>query len=233
VTGKLFADDPWRPGAPTRPGTTWNDLAARAYVGARDMDLSRDVTFDLASFLTEWATPNPVFAALAEESVEGSDPERLAGLARQALNAVDYVPGSAIEPQLLAALERTLAVVARDLRATDLDGSVRLIVLEGSEPAHAYVQYEGSYANTGGLAPRDAAGHNPAENLVLVADELQDAVTDSIYAAWPVCPNHQRGAHPRVADDRAVWWCTGGQGHVIALIGKWLAPFDDHETSGD
>ncbi|HEY7263574.1 MAG TPA: hypothetical protein VH589_19060 [Trebonia sp.] len=222
MTGDWLPDDRWRAGAPIGPGAIWDALAARTYVGARDKNLSPDVAFDLATFLMEWAAPNPVFGELAEASVEGSDPDRLADLARQALAAVDYVPGFAVEPQLLAALERVLAVVARDLRATGLDGQARLVVLEHGEPLHAYVQYEGSYASTSGLGPRDAAGRrDPADTLVLVADELQDAVMESLFAAWPICPSHQLGAHPRVADHHAVWWCAGGQGHAIAVIGRW------------
>ncbi len=224
MTGECLPDVPWREGAPTWPGTAWDGLAARVFIGARDGNLSPDAAFDLACFLMEWAAPNPVFAELAEASMEGSDPDRLADLARQALDAVDYVPDFAVEPQLLAALERTLAVVGRDLRATGLDGQARFVVLEGGEPPHAYVQYEGSYGHTSGLGPCDAAGRrSPADTLVLVADELQDAVMESLFAVWPVCPDHQLGAHPRVADDRAVWWCASGQGHVIAIIGEWAS----------
>lgn len=224
MTGESLPDDPWRAGAPTWPGATWEGLAARVYAGARDGNQSPDAAFDMAYFLMEWAAPKPVFGELAETSVEGIDPDRLADLARQALDAVNYVPDFAVEPQLLVALERVLAVVVHDLRATGLDGQVRLVILEGGEPPHAYVQYEGSFASTSGLAPSDAVGRRSrAETLVLVADELQDSVMESLFAAWPVCPSHQLGAHPRVADDQAVWWCAGGQGHVITVIGRWVA----------
>jgi hypothetical protein len=222
MTSERSPGDPWCDGAPIWPGSTWVGLAARAYVGARDGHLSSDVAFDLACFLIEWAAPSPVFGELAEASMDGSAPEVLANLARQALDAVDYVPDFAVEPQLLAALERMLAVVAHDVRATGLDGQARLVVLEGSEPQHAFVQYDGSNGHTSGLGPWDAAGRrSPADTLVLVADELQDAVMESLFAAWPVCPKHQLGVHPRAAHDKAVWWCSSGQGHVIAVVGKW------------
>jgi hypothetical protein len=110
------------------------------------------------------------------------------------------------------------------LRATGLDGQARLVLLEGGQQSRAYLQYEGSYASTSGLGPGDAARQdNPAVTLAQVADELQDAVMDSLAAAWPVCPSHHFGAHARVADDHAVWWCNGSQGHVIAAIGRWEA----------
>jgi hypothetical protein len=57
--------------------------------------------------------------------------------------------------------------------------------------------------------------------LELVADELQGAVMESMFAAWPVCPQHDLGAHPNVIDGRAVWRCEGGTGHVVVEIGRW------------
>lgn len=215
-------EDRWRAGAPIWPGSRWDDLAARAYAGARDENLSPDAAFDLATFLMEWAAPDPVFVELAEASMEGRNPDRVADLARRSLDAVGYAPDFAVEPQLLVALERVLAVVVHDLRATGLDGRVRLVILDGGEPRHAHIEYEGSYGSTSGLSPRGGEERSrPADTLALVADELQDAVMESVFAAWPVCPNHQFGAHARVVDDHAVWWCTASQGHVITSIGKW------------
>jgi hypothetical protein len=222
VTPKRRPDDPWQAGAPIGPGSAWDRLAAQAYAGARDGNLSPDAAFDFASFLMDWAAPNALFLELAEASVEGNHPGRLAGLARQALDAVDYVPDFTVEPELVVALERVLAVVVQDLRATGLHGQARFVVREDGAPGHAYFQYDGSYASTGGLASSDVAGgRNPADVLVLVADELQDAVMDSLCAAWPVCPTHKFGAHARVADNNAVWWCSGSQGHTVAPIGRW------------
>ena len=213
-------DEPWRRGAPTEPGTAWERLAAGAYVGARDGNLSPDTAFDLACFLMEWAAPNRLFDDLAAASLAGDDPDRLAGLVRRALDAVGYVPDFAIEPRLLAQLERALATVAPDLRATGLNGHARLVVMEGAEPPRAHVRYEGGTGHTSGLGPGDAAGCRGADLLVTVADELQDAVMDALAAAWPVCPEHQFGAHPRALDGAAVWWCAGGAGHVISPIGR-------------
>ncbi len=221
MAGERLADEPWRPGAPIWPGAAWDKLAAQVYVGARDGTLSREAAFDLACFLMDWAAPNRVFGDLAEASLETSHANRLADLARQALDAVDYVPDFVTEPQLLAALEHVLAKVVPDLRATGLDGQARLVVLEGGEPAQAYIKYQRSFGHSSGLAPRDAAGRpGSVDMLVLVADELQDAVMDSFGAVWPVCPDHQFGTHPRAIDDQAAWWCAGGHGHVIGATGK-------------
>jgi len=169
----------------------------------------------------EWATPNPLFEDLAAASLEPDDLDLLADLACRALAAVDYVPDFAVEPQLLAKLEQVLAKVVLDLRSTGLHGQVRLEVLQGGEPPHAYISYQDGTGHTSGLSPRDAGGRRSAvDTLVLVADELQDAVMDSLDAVWPVCSNHQLGAHPRPVDGRAVWWCAGAGGHNIAAIGE-------------
>jgi hypothetical protein len=223
MAGEPLRDEPWLPCAPTWPGATWEELAAQVYIGARDGTLSREAAFDLACFLMDWAAPSRLFDDLAEASLQAGDPDRLADLARQALDAVDYVPTFAVEPRLLATLAQVLAEVVPDIRATGLEGDARLVVLEGSEPPHAYVRYRGRPAgHSSGLAPSDAAGPpGSAGKLVLVAAELADAVMDSRGEAWPVCQEHQFGAHARTIDDQAVWWCAGGRGHVVAAIGRW------------
>ncbi len=210
----------WRPGAPTWD-SRWRALAAQVYAGVRDRNLGREAAFDLACFLMDWAQPDPVISELAQESAEGSHPERLLELARQALTLAAFVPDFELEPRFLTTLELYLAVVAADLRATGLDGPVRLVILEGGEPPHAYVQHNSSFGHTSGLAPSDGDGSNPLAALVLVADELQDAVMTSLMAVWPVCPRHHLGAHPRATADAAAWWCKGGVRHDICTIGRW------------
>jgi hypothetical protein len=219
MTGER-SDQVWRAGAPTWPGAAWERIASRAYAGIRDGNLGVDDAFDLACFLMEWAQPHRLFHDLAAASVEASDPDRMADLAGQVLAAVDYVPDFGVEPRLLAGLEQVLAKVVPDLRATGQDGRAEFVVLDGAEPPHAYVRYQDSFGHTSGLAPRHAAQLNPVAMLVLVADELQDAVIDSLHAVWPVCATHQLGAHPRAIGGQAVWWCAGDNGHVIAAIGK-------------
>jgi hypothetical protein len=210
----------WQPGAPTWDGS-WDRLARGVYAGVRDENLSPDAAFDMACFLMEWARPDPMFRDLAEAAVSGGDQRRLTDLARRVLAKVAFVPDFAAEPQLLATLERALAVVAADLRATGLDGEARLVVVEGREPPRAFVSYENGFGHTGGLGPSHGEETDPVGTLVLVADELQDAVMASLMAAWPVCPKHEFGAHPRTVGSRPMWWCTGGSGHDICLIGSW------------
>ena len=220
MSGGCMSSGPWREGDPSW-SSDWRELAGRVYVGIREGNLSREAAFDLASFLMDWAQPSPVIGELAEESAEGTDLAMLANLARQALALAEFEPDFELEPRLLTTLEQYLAAAAADLRAAGLDGLVELIVLESGEPSNAYVRYNNHFGSTSGIAPSEGDGSDPAAGLVLVADELQDAVMESLFAVWPVCPQHDWGLHPRVVDDRAVWRCEGGTGHVVADIGRW------------
>jgi hypothetical protein len=110
-------------------------------VGVRDSNLSREAAFDMASFLMDWAQPDPLLGELAEESLEGSDPERLADLARRALALAEFVPDFQLERRLLTTLEQYLAVVTADLRATGLGGLAQLVIQGIADPPHAYVRY--------------------------------------------------------------------------------------------
>jgi hypothetical protein len=171
-----------------------------------------DDAFDLACFLMEWAKPQRLFDDLAAASVEAGDPDRIADLAGQALAAVGYVPDFGVEPRLLAGLDQLLAKVVLDLRATGLYGRAEFVALDGGEPPHAYVRYQDSFGHTSGLAPSDAAQLNPVAMLVLVADELQDAVIESLHAVWPVCPTHQL---ERIRARSAVRLCGGAHATTV------------------
>jgi hypothetical protein len=211
------------PDAPSQDSLVqeFNRLAGQVYVGLRDGTLNTEMAFDLACFLMEWAPADPVVRELAEESVAGTDPGRLAGLARRTLEVSGFGPGFGLEPQLLAPLERALEAVQADMRATGLDGPVRLVVQEGVVPGHAFAEFRGWLSCTSGIAPR--VGIEPVEALVAVADDVQDAAMDALFTVWPVCPAHELGGHPGVRDGAAVWWCNGGGGHVAASIGGWAA----------
>ena len=132
---------------------------------------------------------------------------------------LEWAPPDAVVREL-AGLEQALQIVSADLRATGLTGPARLVVNDGGEPSHAFVQFGGTFGHGNGIAPGN--GGNLRAALLSVADDLQDAVMHSLSTVWPVCPIHQRGAHPRETSGEPVWWCTGGDaGHVIADIGRW------------
>jgi hypothetical protein len=212
----------WSRSAPSSDAldAEFNRLAGQVYTGLRDGTLDPEATFDLACFLLEWAPPDAVVRELAEQSAWGDDPARLAELARQTLEAAEFGPGFALEPRLLARLEQALQIVSADLRATGLTGPARLVLNDGGEPSHAFVEFGGTFGPGNGITPGN--GGNLRDALLSVADDLQDAVMDSLSTVWPVCPSHQRGAHPRETSGEPVWWCSGGvAGHVIAGIGRW------------
>lgn len=79
---------------------------------------------------------------------------------------------------------------------------------------------------TSGSRPADP--DDEAEVVAWIADEVQEATMegDQIHClVWPVCSHHGLGGHAVVSDERAVWWCNGDPGHVIAPIGA-LGPRD-------
>jgi hypothetical protein len=129
------------------------------------------------------------------------------------------------EPESLRQIEEALTVVGADLRATGLTNPVGLDLDHNMDPPVARVCYEpGVYASTSGIYTSDVV--DSVSTLVLVADELQDATMEAIWRAWPVCPMHDLGAHPREHGHAAVWWCAGAGGHVIAPIGAWAGHAD-------
>ena len=199
----------------------FSELAREVYAGLRDGRLAPEATFDLACFLMDWAPASPVARELAEQSLTGTDPARLAGLAGQVLAESGFQPDFDTEPRLLTALQDALEAVRADMRATGLTGEADLSFADDN--AHylqnVFAHFRGSYSYTAGIFPSDAGDRVNA--LVAVADDVQDAVMGVAMAAWPVCAGHGLGAHPCEREGQAVWWCNGGSGHVIALIGGW------------
>jgi hypothetical protein len=199
----------------------FSELARAVYTGLRDGGLAPEATFDLACFLMDWAPGSPVVQELAEQSVAGTDPARLAGLAGQVLAECGFQPDFDTEPRLLAVLEDALEAVRADMRATGLTGPVGLSFEDDGTRylRNVFAHFRGSYSYTAGVFPSDA--HDRVDALVAVADDVQDAVMGVLMTTWPVCPGHGLGAHPREHAGQAAWWCNGSGGHVIALIGGW------------
>lgn len=215
----MYQSDPAAPTA-ARLEEDFERFARQVYVGLRAGVVDCEAAFDLACSLLEWGQPDPAAEELAALAAEGTDWERIAELARQVLAASAFEPGFDVEPSRLAVLEEALEAVRSDMQATGLPGPVRLVVPSSSWPSHAHVEFwGGGYGSTTGLAPE--IGSNPLWALVAVADETQDSVMETIKGVWPVCPTHQLGAHSREHEGKAVWWCNGDGGHVIARIGKW------------
>lgn len=195
-------------------------LARTVYVGLRDGGLDPEAAFDLACVLMDRGTSSRAVHELAEQSVEGTDPVRLADLAGQVLAESGFQPGFDTEPRLLAELEDALEA---DMNATGLAGPVRLGFVDerDSQLRNVFANFRGSFSYTSGVSAGDARDRVSA--LLAVADDVQDAIMGSLMTVWPVCPEHGFGGHPREHDSQAVWWCNGGgSGHVIAPIGHWI-----------
>jgi hypothetical protein len=213
------------PGAPSPASLTtkFRQLAGSVYTGLRDGGLDSEAAFDLACFLTDGGPSSPAVHELAEQSVAGTDPVRLADLAGQVLEESGFQPGFDTEPRLLAGLEDALDAVRADLRASGLAGPVGLAFVDDGniDLRNVFADFRGSFSYTSGISASDARDRVSA--LLAVAEDVQDAIMGSLMTVWPVCPEHGLGGHPREHDSQAVWWCNGGgDGHVIAPIGCWI-----------
>jgi len=196
----------------------WGPYAIALYVGVRDGAVDRTVAFDLACAVLDYFPLNEAARELAQASVADGDEPRLTEAARRFLADQGFEPDFELEPGLLTALERAMDVVNADMRATGLPGTGRLVVPDWSQNAFV-VTWSGNYGSTSGIFPSD--GGDPVTALAAVADHAQDALMETLWAPWPVCPAHQLGVHARVHAGDAVWWCNGAGGHVVTPVGQW------------
>ena len=126
--------------------------------------------------------------------------------------------------QMAPALEEALAVVLRDVHATIPE---RFSVRYGSwgsidEQLTAWLVSPGG--SRVGVWIRSTSG--PAEQLVQLADQVQDAVVETLWslgrsATWPGCPWHPAGhpIKPGLVDGEPWWFCPAG-GRRVAPIGS-------------
>jgi hypothetical protein len=196
------------------------------YVAVRDGVLvDRQAAFDIAMSKLEYFPLHAEARELAEASVAEGDETRLASAAAAFLAASGYEPGFEQAPERFARLERALDAVRADMRATGLTGEVRLARPRWT--ANAVVEtWAGDTGWTGGVFSSDAADDLSA--LVVVAEQARQAITESLgyqstRIVWPACPAHGLGTLPEARNGTGVWWCDGGDGHVAANIGHWVA----------
>ena len=196
------------------------------YVAVRDgAAVDRQVAFDIAMNELECFPLHAGARELAEASVADGDEARLASAAAVFLDACGYEPGFGQAPERFARLERALDAVRSDMRATGLTGEIRLIRPDWT-PNAVVETWAGDTGWTGGVFFSEAAGDLSAH--VAVAEQARQAVMESLGyqstgAVWPACPAHGLGTAPRARGGTAVWWCDGGDGHVVAEIGHWPA----------
>lgn len=198
-------------------GDDLDRLCRRLYRSLRDGAVDREAAFGLsAGVLADDPSDEKAAEAAALAVSNSADPALLAAVARELLASLYFQPGFDDEPGWLAALEEALEIVKADLRASGLPDAVRLFTWNGSPNAGV----EAWAGNSSGVGIHPEAGKEPVTALVMVADEAQDAIMDSIWGAWPTCPEHNLGVHAREHDGPAVWWCASG-GHAVARIGQW------------
>ncbi|MGW0281617.1 hypothetical protein ACWDXT_00665 [Streptomyces sp. NPDC003236] len=123
--------------------------------------------------------------------------------------------------------DQALALLNRDLAATlpRLE-PLRLLALasyDADEPEHVHVAMANGEWHGNHLDPDSQ--DNLASALASVADAAQETVTELLWQAWPLCPEHGLGMHPREdAEERLFWWCAGeglrrGPAHMQAAVG--------------
>jgi len=200
-------------------------LCGAVYVAARAGAVDCTAAFDLAASWLEDDPQDPDATELAMLSLDcaRAGQPRLAEVALRLLAAHGFRPGFAEEPALLARLEEAMDLVNRDLAATGIHRRCLLRVYDDDGlnwPVNAYVQaWDGRRGTAQGVHP--GSGANPVWALVDVAEDAQDAIMHSLWAAWPLCPVHGLGAHAQEHEGAAVWWCAGGGGHAVTPIGEW------------
>ncbi|MGW3558906.1 hypothetical protein ACWDNT_16285 [Streptomyces sp. NPDC000963] len=123
--------------------------------------------------------------------------------------------------------DRALALLNRDLAVTlpRLE-PLRLLALppyDADEPENVHVAMANGEWHGNDLDPNSQ--DSPASALASVADAAQETVTELLWQAWPLCPDHGLGMHPREdAEGRLSWWCAGersrrGPAHIHAAVG--------------
>ncbi|MGW2717417.1 hypothetical protein [Streptomyces sp. NPDC001492] len=134
-----------------------------------------------------------------------------------------------VQPGEYPALDEALALVNRDLAATlPEQAALRMMARPHWEESELEIVYlsppNGDWWGSrlwlnSPEAPRD----DPLATLTVVAEAAQDALTEDLWQAWPVCTVHDLGMHLGEADGRPVWRCVGtGQdpAHVRAAVGE-------------
>ncbi len=144
-------------------------------------------------------------------------------------------------------LRAAARIVQRDLDATLADGRQLHIQVEddGDDEYEARIAYElglppwlaelrafvadqyGTYSSETPLYGDSEWGAGSS-----VAQAVQDELAKFDFVVWPLCPRHRFGVHVQPAgrtdrqdldepgpDGPPAWWCRGGGGHDLALVG--------------
>jgi hypothetical protein len=138
----------------------------------------------------------------------------LTRLGKRLLRDTGFEPTFALDPSLWVALEQALKVVERDVRNA---GTLRLVIPDWDESAHARVEFRGR-CHGNGIRPIEA--DNAQWALTSVADAAQEVIVETIWDMWPVCSAHNRGLRPELEHEIAVWRCASAGSHTFARVGE-------------
>ncbi|MFJ8296416.1 hypothetical protein ACIQ9R_11120 [Streptomyces sp. NPDC094447] len=132
-----------------------------------------------------------------------------------------------VPPGEYPAWDQALALLNRDLAATlPQVEPLQLLALppyDADEPENVYVamangEWQGNALDWDSQDDLDSA-------LASVADAAQETVMELLWRAWPLCPEHGLGMHPREdTEERLSWWCAGerphhGPAHIHTAVG--------------
>ncbi|GAA2222727.1 hypothetical protein GCM10010232_03940 [Streptomyces amakusaensis] len=198
---------------------TINRLSARVYVGLRDGPLDAGDVVALACELLDWGGGGEAVREVVERDPSRVPAAEMAVLARGVLEEIGFEPGFDLEPGRLETLRRALRVVTRDLRTRGIEGEPEVVVEESTYPEAAVVRLASGrlLGNDGTLPP--SSGEDMAGAVAAVAEMVHAGLLEETWTVWPQCAEHRLGAHAAERAERAVWWCGGGDGHVLAEVG--------------
>lgn len=172
------------------------------------------------------ATVQPGVRAFLEEQYAAYGP-----LAADDLAVVVAAEGERLVELKLQTCHRLLPAVLKDGAAYGQMGlQVTFVPIEDSpsdgllmEVTHPHWSLVQDYGDNEPDGPGPALGWD-ADTLAWLATGIQEAcLLGPLPEAphyWPLCPRHGAGVHPRVEVGAAVWWCSAGVGHVVALVGE-------------
>ncbi|RCG19157.1 hypothetical protein DQ384_38445 [Sphaerisporangium album] len=194
-----------------------NELRSRIYTALRDGGLNAEPVIELACLLEEWGMRTPATRELLERPTAHLTAQDLTRLGEDLLRDTGFEPTFALEPRLWTALEQALMTVERDVRATGLSGTLRLVSPEWDDSGQAWVEFQGIHHGNG---IRPGVGSDPQWALASVADATQEVIMEMIWGVWPVCSAHGLGLRAELGHEMAVWRCTGAGTHSVAPVGE-------------
>lgn len=194
-------------------------LARRIYLGLRGDDLDPQDVVALACELLDWFHCTDAVLEVVERNPAEVTPAEMAALARRILDDAGFDPGFDLAPERLETLRAALRIAARDLPQRGIEGEPEIEVLEDWFPVGAGVRLAGGERLDRGGHILPGICDDPAAALAALAVLIQESLLEQTWQVWPVCPGHGLGVHGSLRDGEAVWWCTGGGGHVLARVG--------------